>query len=111
MAGVAAGISAEEAGMVSSGLLSAEEFRATAARIEGEVARRLVGQQTVLRHVMICLIAGGHAPLQGGAGLGKNMVGAPLGDRPGPPLQRGAVPARPLAGEHPRTERPAPTAG
>jgi MoxR-like ATPase len=80
MAGVAAGISAEEAGMVSSGLLSAEEFRATAARIEGEVARRLVGQQTVLRHVMICLIAGGHALLEGVPGLGKTMLVRTLAD-------------------------------
>src|SRR3954452_6384597 len=80
MAGVAVGISAEEAGMVSSGLLSADEFRATAARIEGEVARRLVGQQTVLRHVMICLIAGGHALLEGVPGLGKTMLVRTLAD-------------------------------
>src|SRR4051794_7500566 len=66
--------------MVSSGLLSAEEFRATAARIEGEVARRLVGQQTVLRHVMICLIAGGHALLEGVPGLGKTMLVRTLAD-------------------------------
>ncbi|MFL5311415.1 MAG: AAA family ATPase [Myxococcales bacterium] len=53
---------------------SAEDFRAAAARIEGEVARRLVGQQGVLRHVLICLVAGGHALLEGVPGLGKTML-------------------------------------
>ena len=50
------------------------------ARIEAEVARRLVGQQTVLRHVMICLIAGGHALLEGVPGLGKTMLVRTLAD-------------------------------
>ena len=53
---------------------AADEFRAAAGRIESEVARRLVGQQSVLRHVMICLIAGGHALLEGVPGLGKTML-------------------------------------
>src|SRR4051812_24523560 len=53
---------------------AADEFRAAAGRIENEVARRLVGQQSVLRHVMICLIAGGHALLEGVPGLGKTML-------------------------------------
>ncbi|HLH26640.1 MAG TPA: MoxR family ATPase [Chloroflexota bacterium] len=58
----------------------AEDFRAIAARIEGEVARRLVGQQAVLRHVLICLIAGGHALLEGVPGLGKTMLVRTLAD-------------------------------
>ena len=59
---------------------SAEDFRAAAARIEGEVARRLVGQQGVLRHVLICLVAGGHALLEGVPGLGKTMLVRTLAD-------------------------------
>jgi MoxR-like ATPase len=60
--------------------LSTDEFRALAARIEGEVARRLVGQQSVLRHVLICLIAEGHALLEGVPGLGKTMLVRTLAD-------------------------------
>jgi MoxR-like ATPase len=66
--------------MATTDVLSAEEFRATAARIEGEVARRLVGQQAVLRHVLICLVAGGHALLEGVPGLGKTMLVRTLAD-------------------------------
>jgi MoxR-like ATPase len=60
--------------MTSTDTRSAEDFRTIAARIEGEVARRLVGQQAVLRHVLVCLIAGGHALLEGVPGLGKTML-------------------------------------
>ncbi len=66
--------------MATTDVLSAEEFRATAARIEGEVARRLVGQQAVLRHVLICLVAGGHALLEGVPGLGKTMLVRTMAD-------------------------------
>ncbi|HZR99150.1 MAG TPA: MoxR family ATPase [Chloroflexota bacterium] len=66
--------------MTTTEMRSAEEFRAAAARIEGEVARRLVGQQAVLRHVLICLIAGGHALLEGVPGLGKTMLVRTLAD-------------------------------
>jgi MoxR-like ATPase len=66
--------------MIAEGTLSAEEFRATAARIEREVALRLVGQQSVLRHVLICLVAGGHALLEGVPGLGKTMLVRTLSD-------------------------------
>src|SRR3954454_24666603 len=59
---------------------AADEFRAAAGRIENEVARRLVGQQSVLRHVMICLIAGGHALLEGVPGLGKTMLVRTMAD-------------------------------
>ncbi len=60
--------------------LTADQFRALAARIEREVARRLVGQQSVLRHTLICLIAGGHALLEGVPGLGKTMLVRTLAD-------------------------------
>src|SRR5918998_5569326 len=34
----------------------------------------MVGQQDTLREVLICLIAGGHALLEGVPGLGKTML-------------------------------------
>ena len=50
------------------------EFRAVVSRIENEVATVMVGQTDVVRDVMICLIAGGHALLEGVPGLGKTML-------------------------------------
>jgi MoxR-like ATPase len=60
--------------------LSFEQFRATAAAIETEVGKVIVGQQEVVRHVLICLIAGGHALLEGVPGLGKTMLIKTLAD-------------------------------
>jgi MoxR-like ATPase len=71
---------AQETAMTTTDTRPAEDFRATAARIEGEVARRLVGQQAVLRHVLVCLVAGGHALLEGVPGLGKTMLVRTLAD-------------------------------
>src|SRR5881398_257500 len=45
--------------------MSVDEFRRIAARVEGEVAKIIVGQAEILREVLICLIAGGHALLEG----------------------------------------------
>ena len=50
------------------------EFRAVVSRIEDEVATVMVGQAGVVRDVLICLIAGGHALLEGVPGLGKTML-------------------------------------
>ena len=54
--------------------MSVDEFRRIAARVEGEVAKIIVGQAAILREVLICLIAGGHALLEGVPGLGKTML-------------------------------------
>ncbi|MCP4543384.1 MAG: MoxR family ATPase [Chloroflexi bacterium] len=54
--------------------ISPEQFRETAARIEAEVGKFIVGQQEVVRHTLICLVAGGHALLEGVPGLGKTML-------------------------------------
>ncbi|MBI2864460.1 MAG: MoxR family ATPase [Chloroflexi bacterium] len=53
---------------------SVEEFRATAARIEREVATVIVGQSEIVRSVLVCIIAGGHALLEGVPGLGKTVL-------------------------------------
>ncbi|MGQ0605135.1 MAG: AAA family ATPase, partial [Anaerolineales bacterium] len=54
--------------------MTVAQFRETAAAIEAEVGKLIVGQNEVVRHVLICLIAGGHALLEGVPGLGKTML-------------------------------------
>ncbi len=54
--------------------LTAESFRHLADQIEAEVAKVIVGQQEVVRHVLISIIAGGHTLLEGVPGLGKTML-------------------------------------
>ncbi len=51
-----------------------EEFRQVTSRIEEEVSKIIVGQQDVLRNVMISVIAGGHVLLEGVPGLGKTVL-------------------------------------
>ena len=60
--------------------MSVDEFRRIAARVEGEVAKIIVGQAEILREVLICLIAGGHALLEGVPGLGKTMLVRAIAD-------------------------------
>jgi MoxR-like ATPase len=62
------------------GDLTVQAFRATAAAIEAEVGKVIVGQAEVVRHVLICLVAGGHALLEGVPGLGKTMLIKTLAD-------------------------------
>ena len=54
--------------------ISPEQFREIATRIEAEVGKYIVGQRDVIRHTLICLIAGGHTLLEGVPGLGKTML-------------------------------------
>ena len=54
--------------------ISPEQFRETAARIEAEIGKYIVGQREVIRHTLVCLVAGGHALLEGVPGLGKTML-------------------------------------
>jgi MoxR-like ATPase len=54
--------------------ISAEEFRQTAAAIEEQVGRVIVGQKELVRHTLITLLAGGNALLEGVPGLGKTML-------------------------------------
>ncbi len=60
--------------------LSVEQFRETAAAVEAEVGKVIVGQQSVVRNVLICILAGGHALLEGVPGLGKTMLIRTLSD-------------------------------
>jgi MoxR-like ATPase len=54
--------------------LSVEQFRETAAAIESEVAKVIVGQRAVVRTVLVGILAGGHVLLEGVPGLGKTML-------------------------------------
>ncbi len=54
--------------------LDPDRFRETAAAIEAQVERAIVGQREAVRGVLICLIADGHALLEGAPGLGKTTM-------------------------------------
>ncbi len=54
--------------------LTVEDFHQTATSIVKEVGKTIVGQDDVVRHVLICVIAGGHALLEGVPGLGKTSL-------------------------------------
>ncbi len=60
--------------------LSPAEFREAAAAIEDQVGQVIVGQHEVVRLVLICVVAGGHALLEGVPGLGKTMLIRTLAD-------------------------------
>jgi MoxR-like ATPase len=59
--------------------LSVAEFRETAANIETEVGKVIVGQVEVVRHVLIGILSAGHVLLEGVPGLGKTMLIRTLG--------------------------------
>jgi MoxR-like ATPase len=54
--------------------ITAEDFRDTAAAIEQQVGRVIVGQRELVRHTLVTLLAGGNALLEGVPGLGKTML-------------------------------------
>ncbi len=62
------------AGTINEQALPVDDFRRIAATVEEEIGKLIVGQHDVLREVLICLIAGGHALLEGVPGLGKTML-------------------------------------
>lgn len=57
-----------------------EKFGEIARSIEAEVGKVIVGQHEVVRSAIICVLAGGHALLEGVPGLGKTMLIRTLGD-------------------------------
>src|SRR5690606_11517318 len=54
--------------------MSIDDFHATARAIVDEVGKTIVGQESVVRQVLICIIAGGHALLEAVPGLSMTML-------------------------------------
>ncbi|MEM7797845.1 MAG: MoxR family ATPase [Chloroflexota bacterium] len=54
--------------------VTVSEFRTTAANIETEIGKMIVGQREVIRTVLTAIIGSGHALLEGVPGLGKTML-------------------------------------
>ncbi len=51
-----------------------QEFRETFLKIQQEVSKQIVGQKEIIEGVLICLMTGGHALLEGVPGLGKTLL-------------------------------------
>ncbi|MBI1277373.1 MAG: AAA domain-containing protein [Anaerolineaceae bacterium] len=60
--------------------INIEQFSKLAQAIESEVGRVIVGQKDVVRGVIICILAGKHALLEGVPGLGKTILIRSLAD-------------------------------
>ena len=56
------------------GLITPDDFAARAQAIEDQVGRIIVGQRDLVRLVLVCLVAEGHALLEGVPGLGKTVL-------------------------------------
>jgi MoxR-like ATPase len=54
--------------------ITPEHYAETAAAIEREIGKVIVGQQALVRDVLVCLLCEGHALLEGVPGLGKTML-------------------------------------
>ncbi|MGH2522672.1 MAG: AAA family ATPase [Anaerolineales bacterium] len=54
--------------------MTLEDFNATATRLLAEVSKVLVGQEALVRQMLITLLAGGNALLEGVPGLGKTLL-------------------------------------
>ena len=54
--------------------LSPEQYADTAAQIEAEVGKVIVGQNALIRTVVTCLLAEGHVLLEGIPGVGKTVL-------------------------------------
>jgi MoxR-like ATPase len=59
--------------------LTVDQFRELATNMETEIGRVIVGQNEVVRGVLIGILAGGHVLLEGVPGLGKTMLIRTLG--------------------------------
>ncbi len=54
--------------------MTPEDFAQIAMQIQHEVGKSIIGQDEVVRGVLICMVAGGHALLEGVPGLGKTSL-------------------------------------
>ena len=51
-----------------------ETASAAVERVESEIGERIVGQETVVRQLLVCLLTGGNALVEGIPGLGKTLL-------------------------------------
>jgi MoxR-like ATPase len=65
-----------------------EQYTETATAIEREVGKVIVGQEALVRAVLVCLLCEGHALLEGVPGLGKTMLLKTLSDAVDLPFSR-----------------------
>ena len=82
-----------------------EEFRDTFNRIQREISKLIVGQQEIIEGVLICLMTGGHALLEGVPGLGKTLLIRTLHEVPRSGVLPNTVYARSDARGHHRHQR------
>ncbi|MDM8528317.1 MoxR family ATPase [Anaerolineales bacterium HSG24] len=54
--------------------ITLEQFQQTVQAIEGEIGKVIVGQEELVRNVLIAIITGGHVLLEGVPGLGKTLL-------------------------------------
>ena len=54
--------------------MTPDDLRALASTIRGEVAKAIVGQDTVVDHLLIALFSGGHVLLEGPPGTAKTLL-------------------------------------
>ncbi|MBN1649306.1 MAG: MoxR family ATPase [Spirochaetales bacterium] len=57
-----------------------EELRGNIARIKTEIQKAVVGHEMVIDEILVCLLCGGHALLEGVPGLGKTYLIKTLGE-------------------------------
>ena len=60
--------------------MTPEQYRDAALAVEREVGKMIVGQANLVREVVVCLLAEGHALIEGVPGLGKTMLLRTLAD-------------------------------
>jgi MoxR-like ATPase len=60
--------------------MGADQFVERARAIEAEVGQVIVGQADLVRQALTCLLAGGHALLEGVPGLGKTLLVSTIAD-------------------------------
>ena len=51
-----------------------ESFTADLRKLREEIGTMIVGQESIIEGVLMCLLGGGHALLEGVPGLGKTML-------------------------------------
>ena len=79
-------------------------------RIRAEIGRAVIGQEEVIEHTLIAVLARGHVLLEGAPGLGKTLLVRTLGARARVRVQAHPVHARPDAVRRHRRQRVQPAA-